>query len=386
MLLSPGCIPEGESDIPHDISSLHNLIVYSMEADLLTEIQFIKEVSFGDSKEYPIGRMTGIAVDDSGRIFIGDDDQLTIHAFNPKGSYIKSLGRPGEGPGEFRSLVQTMHVDSQYLYVHDPAQQRINVFLLSTLGPSHTIDLTPEQRSSVDELKSAYLSDYYLLNDYKLLFGFVKTRKTNDLDEQTGVYERYKLYYLMDKDGKIISDKIYEQKSSTMFSFRINGMATTFSFPFFGKVLAALNGNELFIAQSEDFLIKVYDLSGRYLRAVYYPFRKKELIREDAIQSSFQDEVLQNIAKKIQLPDTWPALNDMLIDDENRLWVSTIVEDFDIYEWWVLRETGEIITKFEWPRDKPIKVIRNPAVYTLETEEESGLQQVVRYGFELAEQ
>ncbi|MCC5906914.1 MAG: hypothetical protein JJU13_11940 [Balneolaceae bacterium] len=39
----------------------------------------------------------------------------------------------------------------------------------------------------------------------------------------------------------------------------------------------------------------------------------------------------------------------------------------------------ELITWFEWPRDEPIEIIKNGYLYTRETDEETGLQQVVRY-------
>jgi len=64
----------------------------------------------------------------------------------------------------------------------------------------------------------------------------------------------------------------------------------------------------------------------------------------------------------------------------NRLWVFTIVEDFDVYEWWVLELSGELITRFEWPREEPIEVIKNGKMYTRQTDEETGLEQIVRYG------
>lgn len=59
------------------------------------------------------------------------------------------------------------------------------------------------------------------------------------------------------------------------------------------------------------------------------------------------------------------------------------MEDFEVYEWWILEETGELITTFEWPRDERIEVIKNGKMYTRQTDEESGLQQVVRYRAEI---
>jgi hypothetical protein len=65
------------------------------------------------------------------------------------------------------------------------------------------------------------------------------------------------------------------------------------------------------------------------------------------------------------------------------LWISTTVEDFDIYEWWVLKASGELITTFEWPRNEPIEVIKNGKMYTRQRNEETGLERVVRYGIEI---
>ncbi|MEX0769148.1 MAG: hypothetical protein WD035_00340 [Balneolaceae bacterium] len=85
----------------------------------------------------------------------------------------------------------------------------------------------------------------------------------------------------------------------------------------------------------------------------------------------------------MNLPKTWPVLSEMKIDDQNRLWIATTVEDMSVYEWWVLEDTGELITKFEWPRDEPIEVVQNGYMYTRETDEETGLQQVARYRIEM---
>jgi len=73
----------------------------------------------------------------------------------------------------------------------------------------------------------------------------------------------------------------------------------------------------------------------------------------------------------------------MKIDDLDRLWIATTVEDMSVYEWWVLEETGELITKFKWLRDEPIEVVKNGYMYTRETEEETGLQTIVKYRIEM---
>ncbi|MBP3193345.1 hypothetical protein [Natronogracilivirga saccharolytica] len=39
-------------------------------------------------------------------------------------------------------------------------------------------------------------------------------------------------------------------------------------------------------------------------------------------------------------------------------------------------------SRFEWPRDESIEVVKNGYIYTLQTDEETGLQQINRYRFE----
>jgi hypothetical protein len=72
----------------------------------------------------------------------------------------------------------------------------------------------------------------------------------------------------------------------------------------------------------------------------------------------------------------------MFFDDKNRLWIATIIEDMEMYKWWVLRETGNVITKFKWPRDKPIQVVKNNYLYTKE-KNEMGVPSIVKYSYEI---
>ncbi|MFO8029767.1 MAG: hypothetical protein R6U28_07885 [Cyclonatronaceae bacterium] len=49
----------------------------------------------------------------------------------------------------------------------------------------------------------------------------------------------------------------------------------------------------------------------------------------------------------MDLPRSWPVLTGMKIGHDDRLWIATTVEDMNVLEWWVLENTGELITNFE---------------------------------------
>ncbi len=64
-----------------------------------------------------------LAVDQAGRVYVSDQ---TIKLFGPDGHFIRSVGRLGEGPGEYRDVMLTVAGDD--LVVEDPTLGRLTVF------------------------------------------------------------------------------------------------------------------------------------------------------------------------------------------------------------------------------------------------------------------
>lgn len=51
--------------------------------------------------EYAFGRISGIAEGPDGRVFVSDAQQHVIRIFDEDGTFVRSIGREGGGPGEF---------------------------------------------------------------------------------------------------------------------------------------------------------------------------------------------------------------------------------------------------------------------------------------------
>jgi 6-bladed beta-propeller len=67
-----------------------------------------------------------LAVDGGGRVYVADRKPATIKVFAPDGRMIRTIGRDGEGPGEFRTAFIAAWKDR--LVVHDPQSSRTTVF------------------------------------------------------------------------------------------------------------------------------------------------------------------------------------------------------------------------------------------------------------------
>lgn len=379
-----------EDKIPEKLRDLKNLTVFSSEAKPAREIQLVHEQIFGSTDDVLIGRLGSVTVDETGRVFIADLDQHTIHVFEADGRYVTRLGGEGRGPGEFL-LGPTLEVFSNHLYALDRRQVRVSVFSPDSLTLSYALNLNPKNLDRIEELIGfSSFPGIFFRNDDTFLSCFSQPLYIDPGQPEYNLEdENYLKCYLMDAKGRITDGMILEVRDTRYLTGTVkNGDFSIGVFRNFATrpLLTLSEEDQIYSAWSEDFLIKVYDSKGNYVRAWYYPYQNVRLTEENAIGSVNSEYAKDVIIRNLNaLPETWPALNSMQLDDENRVWISTIVEDFEVYEWWVLEDSGELVVKFTWPRDKDIEVVKNGHIYTRETDTDTGLQQIVKYRIEMNE-
>lgn len=376
-------------NLPNHVDEPDNLVVYSPDAEPVKNIQIVQEVSFGDTDDVIIGRLGRTTVDDQGRVYIADASQQVIHVFLPDGSYLTQIGREGSGPGEFRQISK-MQVQSNQLFVHDANQHRIVVFSMSDTGEnpadiarySHNVNLSPEHWRHVESLSRAHPNQFYVWDEHTFLIGF---------ERMLSMDERYVSYYLLDMNGSLVSDELLELRDANFYSQVMNETPHVFLVPFTRKPVLAIGNGRIHSAYSDEFLVRSHGAEGEYLGAFYYPKDVLNFERDKVMGqlSEFNQRLLQNVT----FPDTWPVLDKMFVDEENRFWIANVSDDEEHLSWWILDEEGLFLAEFSWPgyrmgryyqnrNPKDIEEIRNGSFYTRETDD-SGLERIVRYSFEI---
>ena len=94
----------------------------------------VPEVSIGEldgPEEYLFGSVRSIAVDDDHNVYVLDGQARHVRVYDSDGTYVKTLGRDGEGPGEFKVPIGVA-VSNGRLLVRDPANGRVQLFVLET--------------------------------------------------------------------------------------------------------------------------------------------------------------------------------------------------------------------------------------------------------------
>jgi hypothetical protein len=67
-----------------------------------------------------------VAIGDDGTVYVADTDPAVIKVYDSTGAFVRTVGREGEGPGEFR--VAYLAVRGRSLLVHDPRVARASLF------------------------------------------------------------------------------------------------------------------------------------------------------------------------------------------------------------------------------------------------------------------
>lgn len=97
--------------------------------------EVVEEQRFGEEDGAgSLADIRGVAADDSGRVLTLDFKDQQVHVFDSMGRYVRSLGRSGQGPGEFGNANGLLRAPDGRLWINDPSNNRFTV-----LGPDGSL-------------------------------------------------------------------------------------------------------------------------------------------------------------------------------------------------------------------------------------------------------
>ena len=124
---SVGNLPETVVETRGDTTIVRTLSgsVWEAEATLVPELS-IGEVD--GAEEYLFGQIALFAVDDNLSLYVLDRQAQHVRVFDSAGTYVETLGGPGEGPGEFGIADAVAVLPDGRVAVRDPIRRLIHVF------------------------------------------------------------------------------------------------------------------------------------------------------------------------------------------------------------------------------------------------------------------
>ena len=96
-----------------------------------TKIAFREELSIGveeGDENYMFGKSIQATSDEKGCVYVLDWSQKRIQKYDPAGKFLFSIGRAGQGPGEFGNLWEMRFDDKGRIYITDISNKKISFF------------------------------------------------------------------------------------------------------------------------------------------------------------------------------------------------------------------------------------------------------------------
>lgn len=383
---NPGNTPSSDKaiQVPAHIDSLEDLTVYSFEEQLATAdtVELIRETVFESNEEVFMEGYTGeIAIDEEGRVFIVSSVPGTVHiyVFNPDGGFVTKFFREGRGRGESEAI-SSIQIKDDKVYLLGPRLQKILVY--SAIDYSFISDAVLKRDSvTSDKFSRMRATDLYVDAGGRVILKFKDFTQSDTLDQ---IY-----YYSISKTGQILPNEVFTQRKYDVYPYEMklqNGGSISMagSLPFSRSSLFSTSQKGLtYEAWTEDFLIKVNDINGNYKRAFFYPYENAVLNVENLQMAEGKMEALE----KIELPQTWPAIQHMIVD-EDQIWVASVTDSDSTYQWFVLESTGELKAEFTFSGrrsesnpmfQRQLPIIKNGYFYTRERNISEAIDRIVKY-------
>jgi 6-bladed beta-propeller len=268
--------------------------------------------------EFTFGNVEAVGWLGDGRIFVGDGQQeSSTRVFSPDGSFLSTIGRRGDGPGELQSFLTVAPYRGDSLFVYDYMQRAVSIF-----GP----DLQFGRRFPNPIVTGNYWISSALSDGQFLVFSPGHSR----FEEGPGLVPDSSDVILLAPSG-FTADTIAAFEQSVK-NIGPDGRQRPLYLQPWGSAIGY--GDEIITTEGKTFQYTIYDTLGRIRRIVRKDHER--VVVTDAIIEDFkirytealrgsrefnEERVRKNLATGMyntEVPATGP---DILVDTQNHVWV-----------------------------------------------------------------
>jgi len=285
-----------------------------LKLDIAEEI-LIQESETNEA--YIFKAVIDMAIDSSGNIYLLDKDRVL--KYDQHGKYLKTIGRIGQGPGEYVSPTGLFVNEERDLYINDQGRRAILKF--SENGNFKGMTL----------LKSAVERGNFFVDDKGYIYGLSREFL------ESGIYKNLTK---IDREGNMIKkiaqflETDLEIKSSTGVGGVVSGMKHRYS-P--DACFCPLLENLICFGENLKYELTIFDLEGN----IQAQFLKEEKARSTSKDiRELERKIGKEAIKTMKFPATKPFFREIHSDEKGRIYVFRVksildsdkTQDVDIFD------------------------------------------------------
>jgi len=300
-----GAIEEeyGVTVVKNPKKPIHDDAVFSLKEDL----------ALGEkerNEKHMFYLLTDMDADSSGNIYVLDSEDVNIKVYDPKGSFLKVIGRKGQGPGQLSNPVDIYVDDKDLLYVCDSGNNRISIcngqgdFVSSInfkeysagkiigINPQGGIILRVDKTSL--ESSMSFITRSYFINMYSDRFDFKKN--------------------------------LYSVSVPIMQHFRKGEKGIALSIPYQKELCWTLDpSGNVYIGESQTYEIQVFSPLGKQIRRIEKEHEQSKVSKPDIenyVKEQFQFDRKEGIfwsttiKQKLRFPENKPVFEKLFFTED----------------------------------------------------------------------
>jgi hypothetical protein len=322
---------------------------------------------------YQFFHIGGVGVLASGEVFVLNAGTQQIRFFTSSGSFIRSVGGPGSGPGEYRIPILIRATTYDTLRILDFSGR---LTWLSSNG-DFVRSWTP----------TSFINDPVgFLSTDVLISGENSAQAGPDTPEGNVVNEvLFRSIHVLENR----SDTLTTLRGPTLFLSNVSGRIAFTPVPFTAGPSAATNNRRLFISKVVPAEVMVFDSVGT-LRAIYRVGRPVQPLAE--VDFDRHAEIMigrgKDAAERAELrrrysgmtkPDVAPQSRRLLVDSSGHIWLESFVEAGEqTHTWTVMDSEGEVLGTIDTPPGLTVEQIGTDFLIGT-SRDESDVERVARY-------
>lgn len=305
-------------------------------------------------------------VDRNGNIYVAD--RWTIRVFGPNGGLLRSIGRQGQGPGEFDVLASVGLMPGDSIYAFDAGNSRATIFEPVTWRPAYTVQVGREQRFSPFEVHRVR-QGRALLARFDAAYSEGDGRAKNT--------RRLSVLRLLNADGSLSRDSVLAvPERENLILHDPEGVSVN---PFGrGMNFALASRDRLVAAWSDSLRFDLYSVDGRHLQTVrpaWEPRRRPITAAErDSVVDDLADELVPATSIRRAVDEhgatTWPLVQGMIVDDHDRVWMGITGGRGEPHHWMAFGMDGARVAQLDLPVNARLRLVRGNTAYTVELDDD----------------
>lgn len=260
--------------------------------------------------------VTGLDVDSRGQVYVADFPSLRIIVLSPGGEPVRTLGRRGDGPGEYQFIQGLQLLPGDSLLVYDQGHNRVTVLPPALDTVAYTVSLAAASPLSAPYQLRRLAGEGGYLAAYRRPF----TTSGNTRNDREGK----EVLRLLHPDGRVRRDSVLVVPAEETLVVRGPGMVSVGSNPFGRRsVFGVDREGRLYHGWTDSATVSVYALTGRRVGTIRVP-QPPEPVTDAQVDrlAAEMGETFQRAFRE-SAPETWPAFHRLLPDDRGGVWLET---------------------------------------------------------------